>query len=369
APARARTLRARARAPPNRAPRRPTLRRRWRRSIRAAPARATARAKIRSGRASRVARASARSAASRAPTSARSRAPAPRSPRARTSSAAVRQPEHAPRDDVELNLRRAALDRAGARAQPLAHPLELRRRESGRLPAEPLKSRQLDEQLAPPLGQLGAVVLEHRDLRAGARELGRALERQRVAQPVEARLRDAIAQDRIAERAVAPRGGLERLLLRRRRVARVRDQRALVLEQRLGDGPPLPRSTDEVFRRHAHRLEERLAERRRARDQPDRPRRDPRRRHVDEQEADTLVLRRARVGAHQAEHPVRLIGVRGPDLLAVDDVRIAVEDGARLQAGEIGAGARLAVALAPADPAARDRRQVLEALLLRAELE
>src|SRR5581483_10711381 len=45
------------------------------------------------------------------------------------------------------------------------------------------------------------------------------------------------------------------------------------------------------------------------------------------------------------------------------------EDGARLQAGEIGAGARLAVALAPADPAARDRRQVLEALLLRAELE
>jgi hypothetical protein len=53
---------------------------------------------------------------------------------------------------------------------------------------------------------------------------------------------------------------------------------------------------------------------------------------------------------------------RGPGLLAVDDVDLAAALGAGLQRGEVGAGTRLAVALAPPDLAAGDARQ--EALLL-----
>ena len=57
--------------------------------------------------------------------------------------------------------------------------------------------------------------------------------------------------------------------------------------------------------------------------------------------------------------PVGVVRAGGPDLLAVDDVVVAIAHGARLQAGEVAAGARLAVALAPDDLAARDARQVL----------
>ena len=64
------------------------------------------------------------------------------------------------------------------------------------------------------------------------------------------------------------------------------------------------------------------------------------------------------------------VGVRRPDLLPVDDVVVAVARRARVcKAGQVGAGARLAVALAPADLAAHDRRQVLALLLLAAVLE
>src|SRR5690606_1666991 len=69
------------------------------------------------------------------------------------------------------------------------------------------------------------------------------------------------------------------------------------------------------------------------------------------------------------EHPVRLVRVRGPDLLAVHDEVVAVEHRARLERGEVAAGARLRVALTPADLAAHDLRQVLPLLLLGAELE
>ena len=58
------------------------------------------------------------------------------------------------------------------------------------------------------------------------------------------------------------------------------------------------------------------------------------------------------VGAHQAEDPVGLVGVGGPDLLAVQDEVVAVAHGAGLERREVRAGARLGVALAPADLAA-----------------
>ncbi len=69
------------------------------------------------------------------------------------------------------------------------------------------------------------------------------------------------------------------------------------------------------------------------------------------------------VGAHQAEDPVGVVRERGPDLLAVDDVVVALAHGARLQRREVGAGAGLRIALAPEVLAVVDARQ--EALLLR----
>jgi hypothetical protein len=60
--------------------------------------------------------------------------------------------------------------------------------------------------------------------------------------------------------------------------------------------------------------------------------------HVEQQEADTRVLLRLEVGAHQAEDPVGLVGVRGPDLLAVDDKVAVTLLGARLQRRQVGAG-------------------------------
>ena len=88
------------------------------------------------------------------------------------------------------------------------------------------------------------------------------------------------------------------------------------------------------------------------RDQLDRPRLDAGRRHVDQHEARCPRASRRRVGAHQAEAPVGLVGVAGPDLLAVDQPVVALVLAAGLQAGEVGAGAGLGIALAPADLAA-----------------
>src|SRR5262249_39935796 len=68
--------------------------------------------------------------------------------------------------------------------------------------------------------------------------------------------------------------------------------------------------------------------------------------------------------ARQQEDPVGAVAAGGPDLLAVDDVVVAVAHRARLQAREVGAGARLGVALAPDRLGAGDAGQVLALLLL-----
>jgi hypothetical protein len=60
-------------------------------------------------------------------------------------------------------------------------------------------------------------------------------------------------------------------------------------------------------------------------------------------------------------------GVRGPDLLAVDAVAVAVGRGAGLQRGQIGAGLGLAEPLAPDDVAGGDGGQVLRLLGVGAE--
>ena len=75
-----------------------------------------------------------------------------------------------------------------------------------------------------------------------------------------------------------------------------------------------------------------------------------------------MLLGRA-IGAHQAEDPVGVVRIRRPDLLAGDDEIVAVAFGAGLQRGEVRSGVRFGIALAPADQARGDLRQMF--LLLR----
>ena len=81
------------------------------------------------------------------------------------------------------------------------------------------------------------------------------------------------------------------------------------------------------------------------------------------------MLGRLRIGADQAEDPVGLVGIAGPDLLAVDQPMVALVLALGLQRGEVGAGAGLGIALAPADLAARDLGQEVLLLLLGAIFE
>ena len=84
----------------------------------------------------------------------------------------------------------------------------------------------------------------------------------------------------------------------------------------------------------------------------------PGRLHVDHEAGEALVLGLVGVGAADDLADVAVLGARGPHLLAVDDPLVAVALGPGLQAGEVGAGARLAEQLAGDDVAAVHRRQV-----------
>ena len=142
----------------------------------------------------------------------------------------------------------------------------------------------------------------------------------------------------------------------------VGDIGAFVREQVLGVGPALVLFADEVFGRHFDVVEPDFVHFVPAVEQLDRAHGDAGRLHVDQQEADAGLRLAFIAGAHQAEDPVAVLAERGPGLLAVDDVLVALALGLGLDRGEVGAGARLAVALAPPHFAARDAGQ--EALLL-----
>ena len=84
--------------------------------------------------------------------------------------------------------------------------------------------------------------------------------------------------------------------------------------------------------RHLDVGEEHLGEVRGAADVAQRAHLDAGRVHVDDEQADALVLRRVGIGAHVHEALLRDHRVARPHLLAVDDEPIAVEHGTGLQA-------------------------------------
>jgi hypothetical protein len=128
---------------------------------------------------------------------------------------------------------------------------------------------------------------------------------------------------------------------------RIADHVALVLERRARHLPALPALADDPVRGRARTVEEHLVEQRAAGHLAQRADRDAGLVHVEQQVGDARVLGRVGLGAEQAEHVVRLVRTRGPDLVAVDHPLVADELGARRERREVAARARLAVALAP----------------------
>ena len=96
--------------------------------------------------------------------------------------------------------------------------------------------------------------------------------------------------------------------------------------------------------------------------QDDGPHLDAGHRHGGEQAGDAAVLGHVGIGAHQHQAPVGVLGPAGPHLLAVDQVVVVEQLGPGPQRGQVGAGARLAEPLTPADVAVQQGGQ--EPLLL-----
>ena len=135
-------------------------------------------------------------------------------------------------------------------------------------------------------------------------------------------------------------------------------------KQALRHRPALVDLADQIALRDADVVEERLAELIAHIDVGDRADRDARAVHRHQQEADAVLLLRLLVGAHEEKDPVGVHRQRGPDLLPVHHPVVAVQHRLGAQAGEIGTGVRLGIALAPDVLAGEDLRQVVVLLLL-----
>ena len=141
-----------------------------------------------------------------------------------------------------------------------------------------------------------------------------------------------------------------------------------MLQKALADGPALAFLADEVFLRDLHVGEKGFAERAGPADHGDRADFDAGRVHVDQHEADALVLV-ALVGSYNCKALVGPLAAAGPGLLAVDKVVVALVLGKGLEVREVRAGIGFRIALAPADFAAADRRNMLLLLCLVAVFE
>ena len=264
------------------------------------------------------------------------------------------------------------------RPEPLARLLQLLFVETLAFPAERLRAADRAQEVLPALVELRPIHLEEARLGPGAaaelRAVGRALHRELEAGLVHEQLREAIAEDGVRDATafvteilagnvcdVGFSGSLPAS-------EDARDHLAFVAEQRLGHGPALVHLEDDVLFRDTHAVEKSLAKWRGAADEQDGPDRDSRRVEVDEQKRDALLLFRGRVGPDEEEHPIGLVAVARPRLLSGDHVVVSFVDSSALQGGEIAAGVRFGVTLAPADLSPSNARQVLPLLLLGAVL-
>ncbi len=141
--------------------------------------------------------------------------------------------------------------------------------------------------------------------------------------------------------------------------AGLRHAGALVAEQEFGVGPAFVFLADQVLGRHPDIFEKHVVDFVRTVDGDDRAHRDPRRRHVDQQEGDAALWLGCGISPHQAEDPVRMLRQRGPGLVAIDHIMVAVAHRLAAHRREVGARSRLGITLAPPVIARQDARQEL----------
>ena len=134
------------------------------------------------------------------------------------------------------------------------------------------------------------------------------------------------------------------------------------LQRGHGNAPACVDFAHQIFRRNPDVVEEHLVEFGLAGDLHQRPDGDAGAAHVQQDEAQAPVLDRVRVGTHQHETPVRVLGKAGPDLLAVDHERVTVAHGLATYRSQVRAGSGFRKALAPDFLGAQDGGQ--ETLLL-----
>ncbi len=141
------------------------------------------------------------------------------------------------------------------------------------------------------------------------------------------------------------------------------------LQQILRDGPAVIDLAEHIGLRHPDLIEEHLVLDLLARRHHQRADLNSRRRHVDQHERDALLLLRRPCCAHQAEHPVRFAGVRGPYLAAGTYQVVAVVDRRHRQRRQVRARLGFGVALTEEHLAGQDPRQVELLLRVRAEFD
>src|SRR5207245_1302888 len=270
--------------------------------------------------------------------------------RARTSPGVLREVQDALGDDVPLHLGGARVDRARARPEELARPVDVVTCLG--VGAQELAGRteQIERRLAEALVELAPVELLERRLGARRAPVGQVGERADAVGAHDLVL-DEQPPELLAHRGPRtpelPAGGREP-----REIASIaggvgeRPDAALVAEDGHGDAPPLADLTDQVLARHARVLEEDLAELALAGDLAERAHADARRVELHEEEGDAAVAV-LRVGAREDEDPVGRRAEGGPHLRAVQHEGVAVEPRRGLERGEVAARPRLAEALAP----------------------
>src|SRR5438876_9099765 len=272
----------------------------------------------------------------------------------------AREPEDPGRDHVALDLRRAAHDRLGPRIEPGLPELPGH---------EPVRASHVHRELLEALVRLAAEHLLYGALGPRPTRPQEPREAAIADQPqqldLDVRLREALADDGVAERApvasradqlaeASPDATLER---------EGPDRPAFVREDAHRDLPAGAAVAHEPVLAHLDAVEEHLGELRLAVHLPERPDRDAGAAHVDEQQREPRVLRGIRLGAAEEEAPVGDVGMARPDLLAVHDEGPAAPPGPRAERCEVGAGAGLGEALAPELTAGEERAE--EAVALR----
>src|SRR6185312_6129656 len=141
---------------------------------------------------------------------------------------------------------------------------------------------------------------------------------------------------------------------------------ALLAEQRRADRPAFADLAEDIADRHHDIVEEHLAELVIARESDDTARRHAGRLGIDEHQRDRIPRLWIAAGAHEQIEPIGIMRAGGPDLVAVDDELVALDHGFGAETAQIGARARLGIALRPDHFAGARLMQMLRLLFGRA---